>query len=127
MLPRLECEVDVLTRRMKLAWFRDLAGDKLAVTRGELVLVQEPRYGVQTTAVSSTLTISGMRAEDAGSWHCFRCTGDCSYFVFIRDQPLQLNHTLHAAGGQQHSHPPLRMPLKSLFDHRTSFYCKAHG
>ena len=100
MLPRLECQVDVLTRRMKLAWFRDLAGDKLAVTRGELVLVQEPRYGVQTTAVSSTLTISGMRAGDAGSWHCFRCTGDCSYFVFIRDQPLQLNHTLHAAGGR---------------------------
>ena len=91
--------MDVLTRRMKLAWFQDLGGTKLAVTRGDRVLVQEARYGVQTTAVSSTLTISGMRAEDAGSWHCFRCTGDCSYFVFIRDQPLQVNHTLHAAGG----------------------------
>merc|ERR1711884_194737 len=92
---------------------RDLGGDKLAVTRGDLVLVQEPRYGVLTTAVSSTLTISGMRAEDAGSWHCFRCTGDCSYFVFIRDQPLQVNHTLHAAGGQQHSHPPPLIQLNT--------------
>ena len=107
--------MDVLTRRMKLAWFRDLGGDKLAVTRGELVLVQEPRYGVLTSAVSSTLTISGMRAGDAGSWHCFRCTGDCSYFVFIRDQPLQVNHTLHAAGGQQHATQSPANAIKMLW------------
>ena len=76
----------------------DDQGNEVKISSGDILLLEDERYTIESTNVSSTLLISSMTKTDARQYRCYRGERGTSYVTFSRSHPAMISHSLHIWG-----------------------------